>query len=143
METVSGGCHCGNIRVQAQLTRTAAAYHPRACDCSFCRKHGAAWLSDPQGTLHIALRDERDVSRYRQGSGTAELLLCRRCGVLVAALLSEDAGRYAAVNSCALEGGVPFGAPQAVSPQSLSGGEKVKRWQTLWFSNVSIDSAQR
>lgn len=143
MLTVSGGCHCGNIRVQAQLTQAPAAYHPRACDCSFCRKHAAAWLSDPQGALHIGLVEERDVSRYRQGSGTAELLLCRLCGVLVAVLLSEDERRYAAVNSQALESGVEFGAPQTVSPQSLPQGEKVQRWRKLWFPDVSISFTER
>ena len=129
--------------MQAQLARTASAYHPRVCDCSFCRKHGAAWLSDPQGSLRIELRDERDVSRYRQGSGTAELVLCRHCGVLIAAVVSEGDRRYAAVNSQALEAGGNFGAPQSVSPQRLPEGEKVKRWHSLWFSNVSIASAER
>jgi len=143
METVAGGCHCGNIRVQARLTRPPPAYQPRACECSFCRKHGAAWLSDPQGALHIGLRDERDVARYRQGSGAAELVLCRRCGVLVAAVLSADERRYAAVNSQALEAVAQFGAPQTVSPQSLSGEEKLKRWQTLWFSDVTVECARR
>ena len=138
MDTLSGGCHCGNILVEFTLLRPPDQYRPRACDCSFCRKHGAAYLSEPQGSLHIRVRDERETGRYRQGSEQAELLLCRRCGVLVGALYN-DAGRlYAAVNSKVVDAAVRFGAEQTVSPQRLSGAEKVTRWQELWFSNVTI-----
>lgn len=141
MYTVSGGCHCGNIRVELDLTQEPEQYRPRACDCSFCRKHGAAYVSDPKGTLRIGVRDAHEVARYRQGSGQAELLLCRRCGVLAGAVLNRDGHLYAAVNARAIDAQVDFGTEQTVSPQSLSGEEKVKRWQVLWFSNVSIDAS--
>jgi hypothetical protein len=142
MDTVSGGCHCGNILVELTLTRAPDSYQPRACDCSFCRKHGAAYVSDPHGSLHIAVRDEREAGRYRQGSEQAELLLCRRCGVLIGALFSGGGQLYAAVNSKVVEPGVRFGQEQTVSPQSLSGEDKVKRWQGIWFSNVSYGATR-
>jgi hypothetical protein len=142
MDTVSGGCHCGNILMELTLTRAPDSYRPRACDCSFCRKHGAAYVSDPHGSLHIGVRDEHEVARYRQGSGQAQLLLCRRCGVLVAAVLDHDGRLYAAVNARAIDAAVLFGAEQSVSPQSLSGEDKVKRWQGIWFSNVSCSAAR-
>ena len=139
MHSVSGGCHCGNILVQLQLPRAPETYNPRACDCDFCRKHAAAYVSDPAGSLRIRIADERLAGTYRQGSGIAELMLCRSCGVLIGALY-KDAGRvYGAVNSRAIGAPTPFGAEQPVSPRTLSGGEKVVRWQGLWFSNVSID----
>lgn len=136
---LSGGCHCGNLRLQMQLTRAPGEYSPRACDCDFCRKHGAAWLSDPKGSLRLSVRDARELGRYAQGSGTAELLLCRRCGVLVGACLGGAGGRlYGAVNAQVVEHGAPFGAAQVVSPHQLSVDDKVRRWQQLWFSDVSI-----
>ena len=33
-----------------------------------------------------------------------------------------------------------FGAPQAVSPRTLSTSDKVRRWQEIWFPNVSVRS---
>jgi hypothetical protein len=137
MNTVSAACHCGNIRVELGLTRAPTEYAPRECDCDFCRKHRAAYLSDPGGSLVIHIRDEEQCGRYRQGSGQAEMLLCRSCGVLVGALYRDGGRTYAAVNaSVAL--GAQFGARQAVSPRTLSESEKVRRWKELWFADVAI-----
>lgn len=142
MQTLRGGCHCGNIRVELQLTRAPGSYQPRACDCGFCLKHGAAYISDPHGSLRLTIREEREATRYAQGSGQAQLLLCSTCGVLVSPLF-EDGGRlYAAVNVNALEDAAAFGASQPVSPQTLSAGDKAQRWKELWFSDVAI-GAQR
>ena len=137
MHKLSGGCHCGNIRVELELTRSAGTCNPRACDCDFCRKHRAAYVSDPQGSLLVRFKDERDTGRYAQGSGQAELLLCRNCGVLVGALFRGPGRLYAAVNANVVEG-VAFGAQQPVSPRTLSADDKVKRWKELWFSNVTL-----
>lgn len=137
MQKLGGGCHCGNIRIELELPRTAGTYNPRACDCDFCRKHRAAYVSDPQGSLRIRISRESDCGRYAQGSGQAELLLCRNCGVLVAPLY-RDAGRlYAAVNANVVEGGA-FGAQQPVSPRTLSAHDKAQRWKQLWFSDVMM-----
>lgn len=142
MQTLHGGCHCGNIRVELQLTRVPGTYQPRACDCSFCLKHGAAYISDPRGTLRLTIRDEREAARYAQGSGQAQLLLCSTCGVLVSPLFEDGGQLYAAVNVNALENAAAFGAPQSASPQTLSAADKVKRWKELWFSDVAV-GAQR
>lgn len=138
MHRISGGCHCGNISVDVELSAEPAHIAPRACDCDFCRKHGAAWLSDVDGSLSIRLADVNEVSRYRQGSGQAQLLLCRNCGVLVSVLFETGAGMRGAVNATALQGAATFGAPQVVSPQRLSAEDKAKRWQDLWFSKVTL-----
>jgi hypothetical protein len=138
MHKVNGGCHCGNIRVDIELARVPGTYIPRACDCDFCRKHGASYVSDPQGSLLIRIRDERQSGSYRQGSGLAEFLHCRNCGVLVGALYRSDGRLYAAVNAQAVDARVPFGAEQPVSPKKLSDSEKMGRWQDVWFSNVSV-----
>lgn len=137
---MNGGCYCGNIRFEFTLTHTPETYNPRACDCDFCTKHSAAYLSDPAGSLSLRIGDAGQVSRYRQGSEQAEFLVCARCGVLTGVFL-ETAGRvYGAVNARAVEGGVKFGPEQAVSPKKLSPADKAKRWQDVWFSKVSIAS---
>ncbi|HYL03190.1 MAG TPA: hypothetical protein VEU54_07200 [Steroidobacteraceae bacterium] len=138
MDTVSGGCHCGNIRLELALTRAPAEYAPRECDCEFCRKHGAAYVSDPRGSLRIRVRDAGQTSRYRQGSGQAEMLLCRNCGVLLGALYQDRSQLYAVVNANAV--GAQFGVPRAVSPRSLSDSDKLRRWKDLWFADVMIEA---
>lgn len=137
--TLNGGCHCGNITVEMELTRRPATYNPRACDCEFCRKHSASYVSDPNGSLRIHVNDEDNLSDYRQGSGIANCILCRNCGVLVGVAYPSDGKFYAAVNSKAIDSGEPFGNEKSVSPKTLSRDEKTERWKGLWFANVSID----
>jgi hypothetical protein len=132
---LKGGCHCGKLRIELTTSIEAAELRPRACDCSFCTKHGAAYVSDPDGKLRIVGSDS--MADYRQGSGTARMILCRACGVLVAAVLEENGRRYGTVNSKCLDG-VTFGAPQAVSPQTLGVADKKARWTRLWTPDVEI-----
>jgi hypothetical protein len=138
MHALRGGCYCGNLVVELELTHEPGHYHPRACDCGFCRKHGAAYLSDPQGSLRIQIRDPGHSTSYRQGNELAEMLLCTRCGVLVGALYREDERVYGTVNAKAIEGAEDFGAEQPVSPKALAGNDKIARWKALWFSNVRL-----
>jgi hypothetical protein len=132
---LAGGCHCGNITVRVELERAPEGYAPRACDCEFCRKHGAAWVSDPRGSLSIHIRDERDASRYAQGDRLAEMLVCRNCGVLVSALWRHER-LYGVVNASVLD--VAFAAVQPVSPRTLSAQAKMSRWQSIWFADVAL-----
>ena len=136
---MDGGCHCGNISVEFELSRLPGTYTPRACDCTFCTKHGAAYISDPQGSLHILIRNGEHSRIYRQGSGTAELLLCANCGVLIGALYREHDQVYATLNVQVTARPTDFGAPQSASPQTLSQPDKVSRWKSLWFSDVSVN----
>ncbi len=141
MHQLTGACHCGNLQLELGLTHAAADYNPRACDCDFCTKHAAAWLSDAQGSLSIRIQDPAKVSRYRQGNELAEFLLCADCGVLVAVVYKEASGRlFAAVNAKAVAGGRGFGPSQPVSPKQLSGDAKMKRWQEVWFSRVDMST---
>jgi hypothetical protein len=137
LHTVSGGCYCGNIVVELKLTFDPDICHPRACDCDFCRMHGAAYVSDPNGTLTIRVEDQRALGKFRQGASLADFLLCRTCGVLVGVLHRDPQGIHAAVNARALKY-TTFAAEQPVSPKKLPGDDKVKRWQQIWFRNIAI-----
>jgi hypothetical protein len=138
MYALSGGCHCGNLRIDMMLSREARSYQPRACDCDFCRMHGAAYVSDPKGSLLVRIRTAGDRGSYRQGSGQADLVYCRQCGVLVGAHYEEQGRVYATVNSRIIDGPTPFGAEQTASPRTLSGEQKAMRWREIWFSNVNV-----
>jgi hypothetical protein len=138
MHNFSGGCHCGNIHLDIGLPRAPVTYNPRACDCEFCVKHGAAYLSDNQGSLSIQIKDVSATRSYRQGSGIAECLLCTDCGVLVGALFRVDGQVYGTVNVRAIDAAVTFGEAQAVSPKQLGASDKTKRWTDIWFPNVRM-----
>jgi len=93
-----GGCHCGNLRLRLHLTRPPAEYATRSCSCSFCRAHATRTLSDPDGRVEIRARDWALVERYRFGSGTADFLLCRTCGVYIGAVCETEQGLCAVTN---------------------------------------------
>jgi len=138
MHTVTGGCHCGNVLVKLQLTRDPASYNPRACDCDFCRKHGAAYLSDALGTMEVEIEAAEDRGSYRQGSETADLLFCRRCGVLAGVTCQIDGRLYGAVNARIMGSATTFGPDLTVSPKQLSATDKAQRWRELWFPGVTF-----
>jgi hypothetical protein len=124
-----------------ELAGEPGTYRPRACDCDFCRKHAAAYVSDPHGKLVFAVRDETQLSRYRQGSGIAYCLVCGNCGVLVGICYEEQGRLYATVNRRALGQGVEFAPEAAVSPRLLGAREKIERWKNIWFADVHIKSS--
>ena len=72
---LEGGCHCGAITLAFSTARVPADTAPRACDCSFCRAHGAAWVSDAAAQLVLHAHRPDRVRRYRQGSLAAQFLL--------------------------------------------------------------------
>ena len=98
-----GGCHCGNIRVTYRTGVAPAEAVVRACQCSFCRKHATRAVSDPEGSLAITVRDESLLGRYRFALRAADFLICRQCGVYVAALMAEGDGGYATLMVNALD----------------------------------------
>ncbi|MBI2308162.1 MAG: aldehyde-activating protein [Rhodocyclales bacterium] len=138
MHCLKGKCHCGNIRIDIELSKAPAEYAPRACDCEFCRKHGASYISDPHGSLRIEVMDSQRLGRYRQGSETAECLICTGCGVLVGVTYRDGERLYATINSRAIDNDIGFGEALSVSPKVLSADEKIRRWKALWFSNVTF-----
>ena len=138
MDSLKGGCHCGNLRIEMTLSRDARSYQPRACDCDFCRMHGAAYVSDPEGSLFVRIKATPDRGSYRQGSGQADLVYCRQCGVLVGAFYEAEGRLYATINARIIEEPRPFAAEQTASPKTLSGEEKATRWRDIWFCNVNV-----
>ncbi len=99
----TGGCHCGNLRVQLRLTQPPAEYRIRSCRCSFCRAHATRTVSDPAGLFEVWAADWSLVEPYRFGSRTADFLICRRCGVYIGAVCETEAGLRAVTNTNALE----------------------------------------
>jgi hypothetical protein len=101
MTCLEGGCHCGAITLRFTTDLALDALVPRADQCSFCRKHNAAVVSDPAGQLDIVIA-ERAGPAYRFGLEITDFHLCRQCGVFVAATGIGDDPLRGVVNVHAL-----------------------------------------
>jgi hypothetical protein len=99
----AGGCHCGNLRYALDTALALDALPLRACQCSFCRLHGARSTSDPAGRIAFELRDPARLTRYRFGLRTADFLVCATCGVYVGATMREGDAVFAIVNANTLD----------------------------------------
>jgi hypothetical protein len=135
-----GACHCGAVAVRLWLVRDIAEIDVRACQCSFCRRHGAKTVSDPGGRLTIGAALGR-LTRYRFGLRTAESLICAACGCFVAAVVSEKREQRAVLNVA----GVAVGelSERNARPVSYDGedvaGRRTRRpnnWMPVEISNA-------
>lgn len=71
-------CHCGAVELRVTLTdglKTA-----RRCDCSFCRRRGAAAVSVNLDDLQI-VKGADNLARYSFGTHTAQHHFCKTCGI--------------------------------------------------------------
>lgn len=77
-ETRTARCHCGAVVIEAFLPnglRDAAR-----CNCSFCRRRGAAAVTTLTSKLKI-LQGQDSLSLYTWGTGTAKHHFCKVCGI--------------------------------------------------------------
>ena len=140
IQLLRGSCHCGQLSLEFSTARELSHTTPRACDCSFCQMHGAAYVSDPAGRLSVFENQPGALRVYRQGSKRAQFLMCANCGVLVAVIMEEEGRTYGAANAACLDRQA-FAAPVPVSPQMLGPDEKVSRWQQAWVADVLVVKA--
>lgn len=90
---LDGACHCGALTIQLDTARAPSELPVRICGCSFCRKHRPRYTSDPAGRVAIRAARAAELSRYRFGLRLADFLICRTCGVFVAAYEPGTPGR--------------------------------------------------
>lgn len=74
---IEGGCHCGAVRFAAQCEPVVELLD---CNCSICRRAAFLHLIVPHEHFTLLQGKEKLVS-YRFGSGAAEHLFCRTCGI--------------------------------------------------------------
>lgn len=133
----TGGCHCGNLRVRLRLTRPPADNPLRACACAFCRAHATRTVADPGGLFEVWADDWSSVERYRFGSRTADYLVCKRCGIYVAAVCETAAGLRAVVNVNSLADRAAFTqAPSAPDYDGEATAARLARRAANWMPAV-------
>lgn len=139
MYTLHGHCHCNQIRLELRTEQRPEELRLRACQCSFCRRHGARTTSDPKGTLRIVLSNCEAVSYYQFESRTAEFLVCSRCGTFSTALLRDGDRHYATVNANTFD--VPL--PQEAEPVDYateSPEQRIARRRSIWTPAEIIEN---
>jgi hypothetical protein len=95
---IKGKCHCGNIAFSLTWDPDPVEIPARACDCTFCTKHGGLYTSNPNGSLKVAIEDASRVSKYTFGTGTADFIVCSNCGVVPVVTSTIDGNTYAVVS---------------------------------------------
>jgi hypothetical protein len=74
---IAGGCHCRAVRFEAEV---AEAVEIIDCNCSICSATGFRHLIVPHGDFTLLSGDDA-LTSYRFGTGAADHLFCRICGV--------------------------------------------------------------
>ena len=133
-----GSCHCGAIAFRFCPSRPPQDWQIRACQCSFCRRHRARTTSDPAGRVSFQIRDERALVRYRFGARTADFLVCRKCGVYLAAVLTSGDAQLATLNVNALCEPLAFENVVAVSYDGESAEARRQRRAQRWTPVVEM-----
>ena len=131
--TFTGSCHCGALGFTFHTQLPAAQWRLRACQCRFCRAHGALTTSDPAGRLTFRIDRSESLRRYRFGLKTADFLVCGNCGVYVGAQIETPLGAFGIINTLALTP-CPTELPAAVPADydSEDSGERLVRREQRW-----------
>lgn len=75
---LTGGCHCQAVRFEAEVGDSPLSVLD--CNCSVCSMTGFLHLMVPHGDFTL-LSGQDALSSYRFGTGAADHLFCRHCGV--------------------------------------------------------------
>ena len=74
---IHGGCHCSAVRFEIENEPQPELLD---CNCSICSRTGYLHLFVPHGQFAL-LSGAESLTSYRFGTGTAEHLFCKVCGI--------------------------------------------------------------
>jgi hypothetical protein len=100
-QLVTGSCHCGKVRIEADLDLSASSGR---CNCSICAKLRAwTFIVKPQAVRLLA--GEEDLSSYEWGAKISARRFCKHCGVHMfgRGYLEEVGGDFCSVNVAVLD----------------------------------------
>jgi hypothetical protein len=127
-----GRCHCGAIGYTFRTALPPAQWAVRACQCAFCRGHGARTTAGAHASVSFHFSDPAKLTRYRFGTGTSDFLICSGCGVYLGAVITARGRQFATLNINAIR--EPLDVPEA-QPVSYDGesaeqrrGRREERW---------------
>jgi hypothetical protein len=109
----AGACHCGRLKIGFETAVPPGELTVRACQCGFCRRHGARTVADPAGRMWVEAAPGAAPLNYRFGLEITDYLICPACGCYVAALMEDGGGVFGIVNVRMLEDAAVFAAVAA------------------------------
>ena len=104
--TYSVTCHCGAVELEIDPTEDIAT--ARRCDCSFCRRRGAAMLGVPLDRLRI-VKGAENLTLYQWNTNTAKHYFCKTCGIYTHHQRRADPNEF----------GVNMGAITGINPRDF------------------------
>lgn len=136
---IEGRCHCGNIAFSLRWEPDPDGIPARACDCTFCTRHGNVWTSHPEGRLQVRMAAPEAVSRYAFGTQSADFHVCMRCGVVPLVTSTIGGHVYAVVNVNTFDNV----DPALLRPVPASFGEeavevRLERRRQRWIRHVAF-----
>ncbi len=117
---ITGACHCRAVTFEAVIRD--AALELLDCNCSICSRTGHLHLFIPHADFTL-LSGEDDLVSYRFGSGRAEHLFCRHCGVKAFYQPRSHPGAWSVNYHCVDE---PHGLTPVIRPFDGRNWEKAK-----------------
>jgi hypothetical protein len=101
-------CHCGAVELRLDMPAEDLTT-ARRCDCSFCRRRGAAAVSVPLEGLTIT-KGQDNLSLYSWGTHTAKHYFCKTCGIYTHHQRRSNPNEY----------GVNLGALNGINPRDFT-----------------------
>ena len=138
MHTYQGRCHCGAIGFELRSARAPDQWTVRACQCSFCRAHGARTTSDTEASVRCIVQDEFRLNRYRFASKSTDSYVCRNCGAYVASVIDSPRDRLATLNVNVIFPVVDVPAAAHITYDGETPVQKRARREQLWTPVTDI-----
>ena len=138
MHTYQGRCHCGAIGFELRSARAPDQWAVRACQCSFCRAHGARTTSDTEASVRFIIPDEFRLNRYYFVSKSTDFYVRRNCGAYVASVIDSPRGRFATLNVNVIFPVVDVPAAAQVTYDGETPAQKRARREQQWTPVTDI-----
>jgi hypothetical protein len=134
MVKLTGGCHCRNITVEYETSIAPEEASPRACQCSFCRKHQSRAVSDNAGSLQLHVKNAADLNRYTFGMASCQFLICKTCGVYIAGFMPDpdDKNAFATLMVSALDDHKRYPPPSPTAYDAEDKDGRTARRRRVW-----------
>ena len=131
---LEGSCRCGAVHFTFVTDQPLSV---RACQCSFCRKHGSRNVSDGRGSARIesAVR----LTRYRFGLRITDFLICPRCGCYVAAVMRDGDAWRSTFNLNGFADPHPDLAAQPIVYDAEDEGDRIQRRLQRWTPTILVE----
>ncbi|SLN37992.1 Glutathione-dependent formaldehyde-activating enzyme [Roseovarius litorisediminis] len=107
MTPMKATCHCGAVELRVTLVDEGLAT-ARRCDCSFCRRRGAAAVTAPLGGVEVVKGSDK-LAIYQWGTKTAKHYFCSVCGIYTHHQRRSNPNEF----------GVNLGALEDINPRDL------------------------